>query len=79
MELKILFFASLREAAGGAERFVDVDPGTTVSGLWSSISRDFDPLPSRVLCAVNQEYVDFDHKLGQSDREVAFFPPVTGG
>ena len=31
-----------------------------------------------VRCAVNQDYVGFDHPVGDDD-EVAFFPPVTGG
>jgi molybdopterin synthase sulfur carrier subunit len=36
-------------------------------------------LPEKVLCAVNQEYVDTDYQLHDGDQEVAFFPPVTGG
>lgn len=32
----------------------------------------------QVRCAVNQEIVKLNHRIGPGD-EVAFFPPVTGG
>jgi molybdopterin synthase sulfur carrier subunit len=31
-----------------------------------------------VRVAVNQEYVNLDHRISNGD-EIAFFPPVTGG
>lgn len=34
--------------------------------------------PGKLLAAVNQALVSFDHPLSDGD-EVAFFPPVTGG
>jgi molybdopterin converting factor subunit 1 len=75
----VLFFASLRDIAGTAEKNVDVVPGSTVSSLWTILTRDFDEPPFKVLCAVNQEYVDDQYTFNENDREVAFFPPVTGG
>ena len=56
-----------------------ISNGITVAELWQQVSADFELLPDRVLCAVNQEYVDTDYQLVEDDDEVAFFPPVTGG
>ncbi|MFW2440750.1 MAG: molybdopterin converting factor subunit 1 [Arenicellales bacterium] len=79
MNLRILFFASLRDASGVAETQMDVESGQSVAELWQRVSAGFDLLPEKVLCAVNQEYVDSDYLLQEGDVEVAFFPPVTGG
>ncbi len=79
MKINILFFASLREAAGVASMEVEVGPGTTVSELWQQLSGSFELAPAKVLCAVNQEYVDDQYVLTDKVQELAFFPPVTGG
>jgi molybdopterin synthase sulfur carrier subunit len=79
MNLRILFFASLRDASGVGEKQLDVESGQSVGELWQRVSAGFDLLPEKVLCAVNQEYVDSDYLLQEGDIEVAFFPPVTGG
>lgn len=79
MNIKILFFASLRDMAGMGEQQIDVDAGMSVATLWQQVSADFELLPDKVLCAVNQEYVDTDYRLKEGDGEIAFFPPVTGG
>jgi len=79
MKIRILFFASLRDASGVGEKQMDVESGQSVTDLWQKVSASFEPLPSKVLCAVNQEYVDSDYLLQEGDVEVAFFPPVTGG
>jgi molybdopterin synthase sulfur carrier subunit len=79
LNIRILFFASLRDAAGVAEKQIEVMNGLSVAELWQQMSVDFELLPEKVLCAVNQEYVDTDYQLKEGDYEVAFFPPVTGG
>ncbi|MEA1888875.1 MAG: MoaD/ThiS family protein [Pseudomonadota bacterium] len=79
MKLRILFFASLRDASGVGEKKLDIEPGQSVADLWQAVSEGFELLPEKVLCAVNQEYVDSDYLIQEGDAEVAFFPPVTGG
>ena len=79
MKRRVLFFASLRDASGVAEKQLEVESGQSVAELWQAVSKDFELLPDKVLCAVNQEYVDSDYRLQDADLEVAFFPPVTGG
>lgn len=72
----VCYFASLRERLGCAEAEVKVAPGATVREVWQAAAADASV--SRVLAAVNMEYVDWDHVVSVGD-EVAFFPPVTGG
>ena len=79
MNIQVLFFASLRDISGVADKELIVDTGMSVAELWQQVSADFELLPEKVLCAVNQEYVDTDYLLQDGDQEIAFFPPVTGG
>ena len=79
MKIRVLFFASLRDISGVADKELIVDRGKSVAELWQQVSADFELLPEKVLCAVNQEYVDTDYQLQDGDQEIAFFPPVTGG
>lgn len=77
MDIKVRFFASLRDKMGRADDQVSFDKDeVTVADLWSKLA-DF-PMPDSILVAVNMEYTDAGHKLKAGD-EVAFFPPVTGG
>ncbi len=78
MQVKVRYFAVLRERAGKSEDLVDVAPGTTVGELFVDI---FPPSPEGAMpamFAVNQAYVEADHLLQHSD-EVAFIPPLGGG
>lgn len=83
--MKILYFAWMRQRVGASSETIDLpEDVTTVDGLidWligrgenyahAFAKRDV------IRAAVNQEYVRFDHRVGDGD-EVAFFPPVTGG
>ena len=81
----MLYFAWVREAIGvGAER---VDPPASVSnvsdlitwlaGRGEGYARAFAD-PARLRAAVDQRFVPLDATLGAA-REVAIFPPVTGG
>jgi molybdopterin synthase sulfur carrier subunit len=79
VKIRVLFFASLRDISGVADKELIVDRGKSVAELWQQVSADFELLPEKVLCAVNQEYVDTDYQLQDGDLEIAFFPPVTGG
>ncbi len=78
MNVKVLFFASLKEHLGQADIQLEVPPSQTVAALWQVLSADVDAVPEQILVAVNQEYVQANYQLKNGD-EVAFFPPVTGG
>lgn len=85
MNVKVLYFAGLREQLGTRGEDLQVSPGvTTVAGLramlmsrggaWQSALAQGKAL--RV--AVNQEMAQATTPVKAGD-EVAFFPPVTGG
>jgi sulfur-carrier protein len=83
--VKVLYFASLRQAVGVAEE--DVAPpaevatvGQLVDWLKRRSPRHAEAFarPEVVRCAVNQDYARPEDAVGPGD-EVAFFPPVTGG
>lgn len=84
MKLKILYFASLREAVGRAAEEVELPAEVRTLGQlrahlagrgdgWQALG------PGRnVRAALNQRMEGVDAALAAGD-EVAFFPPVTGG
>lgn len=83
MKLDIRYFAWLRERVGTAAEQVETK-ATTVAGLIDELrARDegyayaFSDLAS-IRAAVDQSLVAFDAPLDGA-REVAFFPPMTGG
>lgn len=84
MALKILYFASLREAIGTGAESVDLPPAVaTVGALRDALAgrseRHAVLLTAKNLrAAVNQKMCGMDTALAEGD-EVAFFPPVTGG
>jgi len=77
MSIKILFFASLRDEMGRGNDELDAANISTVADVWSAVS-DGKAMPSNLLMAINQDYVNADAVVQDND-EVAFFPPVTGG
>ena len=81
--MKILYFAWVRERIGLP--FEEVETGAaTVSELVSELCAREDRYAlafadlSALRVAVDQELVDFGASL-EGAREVAFFPPMTGG
>lgn len=81
MKVKVKFFAILREHVGTREVTKEVREGSTVGDLWEALKQEYPklaPLQSRLLYAVNQDYVRADHVLKEHD-EVVFVPPVSGG
>ncbi len=85
MAIEMLYFAWVREAIGvGSER---VDPPTHVQTIADLIdwlapasvghARAFADT-TRLRAALDQRFVPLDCPLGDA-REVALFPPVTGG
>ncbi len=83
--MQILYFAWLRQRTGIAEETVSPPPEvTTVGGLmgWLATRGPGHAAafanPGLIRAAVDQDICGPDRPLG-SAREVAFFPPVTGG
>lgn len=77
MAIRVRYFASLRETMGRSEENIDASQISTISDVWKSVCGD-KPLPDRMLCALNMDYVTPESAVKDQD-EVAFFPPITGG
>jgi molybdopterin converting factor subunit 1 len=81
MKVTVKFFAILRERVGTGEIIKEIQEGSTVGELWGMLQQDYPKLASvktRLLYAVNQDYVRLDHVLKEND-EVVYVPPVSGG
>jgi molybdopterin synthase sulfur carrier subunit len=83
--LSIRYFAWVRERVGVAEEQVEVPAGvSSVAGLIEWLSgRDEGYAaafaePGIIRAALDRDHVEHDAPLGTA-REVAFFPPMTGG
>lgn len=81
--IDVVYFAWVRERIGQAKERVDTK-ATTVAELVEELKlrepryeAAFSDL-SAIRVAIDQELSDFDAKLTDA-REVAFFPPMTGG
>jgi sulfur-carrier protein len=86
MQIKLLYFARLREAIGHERDEFALPPGVdTVGALRAWLVARGEPWASafaetrRVRAAVNQEMARDDATPLADGAEVAFFPPVTGG
>ncbi len=85
MPITMLYFAWVRERIGAGEE--QVDPPEAVRNIadlidWLAQQSDGHAAafaePARLRAAIDQRFVPLDALLG-SAREVAIFPPVTGG
>lgn len=83
MKLDVLYFAWLRERIGLPRETVETS-ASTVAGLVAELSAREDRYAlafsdlDAVRVAVDQELCDFDTAI-EGAREIAFFPPMTGG
>ena len=85
MSVKILYFAWVREKIGKADEALDLpDNVETVADLVGWLKQrgpeyaDAFARPGVVRAAIDQQHVRPDASL-RGVREIAFFPPVTGG
>ena len=80
-QVRVLFFASLREDVGCSEMQVCA---SNTAELRDALARELSPQAMQALSqdnvriAVNQQLIDGSMALANGD-EVAYLPPVTGG
>jgi molybdopterin synthase sulfur carrier subunit len=85
MTIRMVYFAWVRERIGTGEESVD-PPETvvTVADLVDWLAETSAPHAeafenrSRLRAAIDQDFVALDTPIGRA-REIAIFPPVTGG
>jgi len=81
MQVRLLFFASLKDIVGARQLRLDLPAGATVDDVLTQLEssyprmKDYRPV---VLTALNEEYVDKQTAIQEGD-ELAIFPPVSGG
>ena len=81
MRIKVLYFASFRDAAGRDEEERELPEGSDVAALWRALASEvplFARMPRPAPAAVNREHSPETTVLRSGD-EVAFLPPVAGG
>jgi molybdopterin converting factor subunit 1 len=81
MEIQLRFFASIREKLRRTEATYTLPADATVDDLLDQLCGEYAALADMrgaLRVAVNQEYVDPQHRLSDND-EVALIPPVSGG
>ncbi len=84
MAVKLLYFASLREALGMPGESVDLPDGVgsaaALRDLLVARGDQWESLATvrNLRVAINQRMVTLDAAVKDGD-EIAFFPPVTGG
>ena len=84
--LRVLYFAGVREAVGTGEELVDAPPDiATVAALvdWLATTSPAHAAAladrARLRAAIDGCFCTLDATLPEAVREVALFPPVTGG
>jgi len=81
MKIRLVAFATAREALGGRELELEVPNGSTVADLASLLRAEYPDLATiwpRLAVAVDGELAQPQTEL-QDDSEVALLPPVSGG
>lgn len=85
MSVKIVYFAWVRERIGkGSEELELPEAVKTVGDLiahLSTLGEEYEAafqVPGVIRAALDEEHADHDEKIGTA-REIALFPPMTGG
>ncbi len=81
MQVKIMLFATLRQAAGVPIIRIEVSDEAVVADIRTTLMERYPATAGmfqRALAAVNQQYATEDLKI-EKGAEIAFFPPVSGG
>src|SRR5947209_14005770 len=81
MNIRIRYFASLREIVGQSEEQLTIKEGERVSDIparLNSLYPRLEPILVRSVCAVKHAYVPAETALHDGD-ELVFIPPMGGG
>jgi len=83
--MKLLYFARMRQMVGKSEEDIDIPSGIATVGALVEWLKGRDEAYAHafadlrvVRAAIDQAHVQLDAPLNGA-REIAFFPPVTGG
>lgn len=80
-QIKVMFFATLRDRAGLKSVDLDIPANMTVESLKHLVVDKYPGLKDTmetVVISINREFA-FDESIVPENAEVAMFPPVSGG
>lgn len=80
-QIKVMFFATLRDRAGLKSVELDIPANMTVESLKHLVVDKYPGLKDTmetVVISINREFA-FDESIVPENAEVAMFPPVSGG
>lgn len=80
-QIKVIFFATLRDRAGLKSVELDIPANMTVESLKHLVVDKYPGLKDTmetVVISINREFA-FDESIVPENAEVAMFPPVSGG
>lgn len=85
MSIKLVYFAWVRERIGKGSEEIDLPEGVTTVGELiahlSTFGEEYEAafaVPKVIRAAIDEEHADHDEAIGTA-REIALFPPMTGG
>jgi molybdopterin synthase catalytic subunit len=81
MKVEVTLFAGLKELLGQPKVTLDLEEGATAAALRDRLSEEYPivtPFLPTLVCAVDEEFVPWEHPLRDGD-DVALVPPVSGG
>ena len=79
INIKIIYFARLREAIDLDEEIIMLPKGSLPSDAQKLLNEKYDlNIDTNLKVAINDQFSDWDKELLDGDRLV-FIPPVTGG
>jgi len=81
MEIRIRFFAILRDLTGEGELHWKLEEGENLSRLFDRLAEKYPkitPFKSALRYAANESYVRIDY-VPRAGDEIALIPPISGG
>ena len=79
INIKVIYFAVLRDLTTKKEALLSVDQGTTPQSLYDILQEKYSfPDQNTFKVAINDNFTEWNEPLSQHDT-VVFIPPVTGG
>ena len=79
INIKVIYFAVLRDLTKKKEELLSVDPGTTPQSLYDMLQEKYSfPDQNTYKVAINDNFTEWNEPLDQQDI-IVFMPPVTGG
>ena len=79
INIKVIYFAVLRDLTTKKEELLSVDPGTTPQSLYDILQEKYSfPDQNTFKVAINDNFTEWNEPLDQQDI-IVFMPPVTGG